>query len=138
MGSKKTVIAASATILLVVVMVGAFLFFWQQRGQVLPETTQTTQIMNIGITYLPVTSTVSQYYGLSVSSGALVTDVVPGSLADKAGIRTGDIIVGFNGTKLGEEASLLRMLISCPAGEQVNFEVCRENTVRGVNLLHTE
>jgi serine protease Do len=47
-----------------------------------------------------------------VPAGAYVQEVVPGSAADDAGIRPGDIIVSLNGTKIGAENSNLGVLIN--------------------------
>jgi S1-C subfamily serine protease len=45
-----------------------------------------------------VTSTIQQYYNLSVNAGALITSVSSGGPADKPRLRAGDVI-----TKIDEE-----------------------------------
>jgi serine protease Do len=55
---------------------------------------------SLGISYLPVTPELSEYYGLGVDYGALITEVTPGSPADQATLRASDVILSFNGTRL--------------------------------------
>ena len=51
----------------------------------------------IGILGQTVTDTIAEQYELPVSDGAYITRVVPDGPADKAGIKTGDIIVEVDG-----------------------------------------
>jgi serine protease Do len=52
----------------------------------------------LGVGTVTVTDTVRQRLGLSASKGAAVTEVTPGSAADNAGLRVGDVI-----TELGSD-----------------------------------
>ncbi len=103
------------------------------------ELTETNRpSVGLGITYIPVTRPVSAYYNLGVDFGALVTEVVPGSPAELAGVKAGDVILSFNGTTLDEEVPLLGMMMSCPAGDVVTLEVCRVNDIVRVEFLHLQ
>src|SRR6202012_5446551 len=51
----------------------------------------------LGVNLYPVTSDIAKEYGVSESAGALVAGVQPGSAAEKAGIKTGDILTAING-----------------------------------------
>src|SRR3972149_11519096 len=110
--TKTRVIAASIGTVIVISVLLGFFFFWTQA-----DVDRPAQIDNsspgLGITYLNVTPAVSAYYRLGVQYGALVTEVVPGSPACLAGVETGDVILSFNGTRLGEDVSLLGMMMAC-------------------------
>jgi len=94
--------------------------------------------IDMGVSYLPVTPRVSQYYGLTVDSGALVTEVVPGSMAEKAGLKVGDVIVAFNGTSLGEEAPLLGIIRACPPGNPITLDFWRGTSRQQAELVHAD
>ena len=51
----------------------------------------------LGVTIQPVTSDIARSLGLDNVRGALVNAVNPGSPADKAGVRRGDVITAVNG-----------------------------------------
>jgi len=63
--------------------------------------------------------------------GALITEVVEGSPADRAGLRVGDIIVEVNGQPL-EGAALGDILLNYDPGDVVELGVVRNGRVRGV------
>mgnify|MGYP000857328776 FL=1 len=50
----------------------------------------------IGVYLQPVTKELADYFELNKAEGAIVTDVVEGSPAAKAGLGRGDIILEFN------------------------------------------
>jgi len=106
------------------------------RGQADPGSAShlSAGVMDLGFTYLTVTPQVSDYYGLGIDSGALITDVAPGSAADLAGLRPGDIVVSFNGVALDGGVSLLTMLLGCGESQGVTLEVCEQAGVRPVRL----
>src|SRR5918993_1873366 len=54
----------------------------------------------IGVTIQPVTNDIARSLGLSQVRGALVNSVQPGSPADKAGVRRGDVITAVNGESI--------------------------------------
>ncbi len=129
-------VAAAALLLL---GLGSFFLFRQITGLSPDESAlETATIADLGISYLQVTPGLSDYYALGVSSGVLVTEVIPDSPADRTGVQVGDVILSYNGVKLEGEARLLGMMMACPAGNEVTLEVWREMNLRRVALFHPE
>lgn len=69
------------------------------------------------------TAQVLEYYGFP--TGAVVLSVDDGSPADNAGIRKGDIITEFNGTKLSDYTMFNDILLDCEPGSKVAVKVYR-------------
>jgi len=57
----------------------------------------------MGIAIQPLSRDYAKYYGRPELEGILVSDIVPGSPADSAGILSGDIIVGYHGERVSAE-----------------------------------
>jgi len=76
--------------------------------------------------------TVDQYtvfrYNLTVNKGVLVTEVAPGSPADKAGIEAGDVIVSTNGGEVSTAQELIQAIHSSQIGQRVEINFWRGDT----------
>ena len=66
-------------------------------------------------------------YGLKlgVTKGALVGMVEPGSAAEKAGIRRGDVIISFNGRRITSPKELYPAVAGTPPGKRVPLVIMR-------------
>ena len=80
----------------------------------------------IGVTIQPVTSDIARSLGLSEVRGALVNSVQPGSPADKAGIRRGDVITAVNGDKIKDGNSLRNEVSQVLPGTSTRLTVVRD------------
>lgn len=80
----------------------------------------------LGVSIQPVTEDLAQSFGLNRAQGALVSDVVPGSPAAKAGVRQGDIITSFAGKEIKSVQQLQLTVANTPVGSPVEIEVLRE------------
>ncbi len=69
-------------------------------------------------------------HGLSMERGVLVTEVLAGSAADRAGLRVGDILIDFGGTPLASPDDLIRLLAADRIGETVPLRVLRHGEPR--------
>jgi serine protease Do len=58
--------------------------------------------------------------------GVLVTEVVPNSPAEKAGLKGGDLIIKVNGKEVSEPDGLIRLVGEFKAGDEISF-VFRRN-----------
>ena len=125
------VILGIAAVVTMIVVVAVSLL--DQRDGALPNAVT----VDMGISYLPVTPGVSDYYGLGVDSGALVTEVAPDSVAARAGVVVGDVILTFNGAEVREESPLLGAMRNCPAGNVIALEVWRGQSRQKVELIHS-
>lgn len=74
----------------------------------------------IGILGQTVSQDIATRYNLPVDTGAYVTNVVQGGPADKAGIKTGDIIVEINGKAVRSMDDVVSEVRQMQAGTQVN------------------
>jgi serine protease Do len=96
----------------------------------------------LGVVYLPITSDISQRYDLKVEQGAFIPPselvgrqpIVPGSAADKAGIKAGDIIQKVNGETIDEKHSLTALLGKQSVGTSVELTIVRDGKERVVNV----
>ena len=77
----------------------------------------------LGVTVSEVSQEASDLYGLP--QGVLVRDVMPGSCAEKAGMRSQDIIVDLGGNEVKNLNGLSRALNKCKAGQEVVVTVYR-------------
>jgi serine protease Do len=80
----------------------------------------------LGVTAQPLTPELTAAFGLESSDGALVAQVTPGGPAEEAGIRRGDVIVGYRGEAIQKLLDLLRAVSRTPVGERVDVEVIRD------------
>ena len=63
--------------------------------------------------------------GKDSSLGAYVSEVIPKSAAEKAGILAGDVITEFEGTTISTMSQLKELLSYYPAGDEVKFKLLR-------------
>ncbi len=139
MNKSGITIIGIITAVMIILVFGFFLLPRQSEEGLPPgPARENSADTNLGFTYLPITPQVSAYYELGVDSGVLVTEVIPRSLADKAGVEVGDVILSFNGDRVEEEVSLLGMMLACPADRQIVMEVWRGEKVSSVELCHIE
>jgi Do/DeqQ family serine protease len=68
----------------------------------------------------------AQAFGLEAAAGALVTSVVSGSPADRAGVEHGDVVVAVDGRSVKETRDLVDYVSARPPGSTVRLEVLRD------------
>jgi len=65
------------------------------------------------------------YLGIGLDPGAKINEVIPGSGADKAGLKAQDTIVAVAGKTIEDSEALLNVLHKYKPGDEVNFRVQR-------------
>lgn len=138
MTRKRVTIVGMAVALVVVLVSGVVVFRGRGAGSPSASMQGSTSAVSLGFVYLPLTPGLSAYYDLGVKSGALVTEVVPNSPADRAGVRPGDVVLSFNGVKVEKEMPLFGMMRACVAGNRVQMEIWRGKSLSTIELIHTE
>jgi S1-C subfamily serine protease len=96
----------------------------------------------IGIRYIPITKEIATINNLPVDYGVLIKSgrsfnelaVVPGSPAQKAGLREGDIVTAVNDQKIDENKSLNSILLQYQPGDTVELTVMRNSQEQKIKL----
>jgi Do/DeqQ family serine protease len=92
----------------------------------------------LGVSLLPVTPDIAKEYGLADSNGALVAGVAPGSSAEHAGIKTGDIITSINGVPMKGSGELRNAIGMLRVGDKADIGVLRDGKPRQFTALIAE
>jgi len=79
----------------------------------------------LGTVIQPVTPELATAFNLKEPTGALVSDVAPGSPADKAGIQHGDVITSLDGKKVEGPRELRLMVGAMPPGAKATLKFLR-------------
>ncbi len=80
----------------------------------------------LGVSIQPLTPELAKSFGAKDAKGILVSDVVPDSPAAKAGLKTGDIILEFEGKKVESPGDLQRAVGLTNPGADSKMRVWRD------------
>ena len=79
----------------------------------------------LGFSLQPLTPELAQSLGVKSPEGALVASVSSGSPAEKAGLRQGDLILTYDGTKVEDSPQLQRLVAESEIGKTVTLTYLR-------------
>ena len=92
----------------------------------------------IGFVAREITPTLSNGLGLAKQTGIILEDVVPGSSADRSGLRPGDILVGVDGKPFQDPRALSVLLFQKKIGDTLAFKIQRGTQILSLDVPVTE
>jgi serine protease Do len=88
----------------------------------------------LGVSVQPLTAELAKSFGARDEAGVLVADVMDGSPAEKGGLKSGDIILDFNGRKVTAPSDLQRAVGLTAPGSTARVRVLRDRAERTVDI----
>lgn len=96
----------------------------------------------LGVRYVIVNDQIQEKNNLSVNYGALIlrgengeAAVTPGSAAQTAGLKEGDIILELNAEKITTDNSLAKIIMKYNAGDKVTLKILRNKEEKTISLI---
>jgi len=81
--------------------------------------------MKIGVMIQDITPRLVKYFGLEDMKGALISEIVVGSPAEKSGLKRMDVIIRYNGKDVNSAQMLSRLLSDTPPKSEVTIDAIR-------------
>ncbi len=88
----------------------------------------------LGVQIQEVTEEIAQGLDLDEPRGALIASVEPNGPAEEAGLKTGDLILEFDGQKVARLKDLPRLVAAAKAGEKAEVRILRDGEERSVKV----
>ena len=73
-------------------------------------------------------------FNVNAQQGAFVSEVLPGSAAEKAGIKAGDVITAMNRQKISSFAEMRAKIATTGAGKEIELTYLRDGKSQDVNV----
>jgi len=89
----------------------------------------------IGAGVQDMTKELAESFKLPQTGGALISEVLRGSPADKAGIKPGDILVAVNGEPVADSATMLSLIAALQPGQQAALKVVRNRVETEIKVV---
>ncbi len=80
----------------------------------------------LGVTAQPITPQLKEILGLKSTLGALVSDTEPNSPAANAGLKSGDVVVEYDGKKIKDLFQLRNLVTKTEIGKEIEIVVIRD------------
>ena len=84
----------------------------------------------LGVMIQPITADLAKAFKLSKSEGSLISDVNPGSPAERAGLKSGDVITKVDDHAVADSRALRLMIGEMSPGKTVQLAVVRDGIER--------
>lgn len=92
----------------------------------------------LGVVIQPLDEALAKSFSYDSTEGALISDVLPNSPAEDAGLKAGDIVVKFGDTKIRDMQQLRNLAAATEPGTKVRIEVIRNGRPETVRLEVTQ
>ena len=88
----------------------------------------------LGVLIQEVSDEIAESLGMKTARGALVSSATEGGPAEKAGVKTGDVIVNFNGIDIKNMKELPKVVAGTPVGKSVPLIILRNGKELTLNV----
>lgn len=92
----------------------------------------------LGVAIQPLDDAMAKSFDYDSTEGALISDVLPNSPAQKAGLEAGDIVVKFDNKKIHDMQQLRNMAAATEPGTRVQIGVIRNGQPKTLKLKVTQ
>lgn len=89
----------------------------------------------LGVRFQPLTADLAKSFGLESDKGALIANVEKDTPAEMAGLKTGDIIIEYDGKLISESNELPRFVAVTPIDKKVKLVVYRDGKKQDVYVV---
>jgi serine protease DegQ len=89
----------------------------------------------LGVEPLEITPELAETFGLKQTEGVIVTGVLQGGPAAKAGVKPGDIITRVAGEEIGNVSELLTRIAALTPGKSAKIEILRRNDTLALDVV---
>lgn len=91
----------------------------------------------LGIEVGTINERIARYFGLDDTDGVVIVNMYRNSIAEKAGLEPGDIIVEINNNKVENEDDYKIITNDAYVGQTLKFKILRDNKTKSFNLKLT-
>ncbi len=88
----------------------------------------------LGVMIQDITPELAQSFGLKSAEGVLVSEVVKGSPAEKAGLLRGDVIIRFDGNEIKSSHKLSQLASAAAPNTRVKIDILRNGEEKNISL----
>ncbi len=92
----------------------------------------------LGVMIQDVTPSLAKEFNLKDRKGALIGDVVPKGPAEKAGLKSGDVVLEFNGKAVRDSRQFKLQVARVKPGENVPVKVLRNGSTKNIEVAVSE
>ncbi|MFB6291473.1 MAG: trypsin-like peptidase domain-containing protein [Candidatus Bipolaricaulia bacterium] len=104
--------------------------------QVLPQLINKGEVTRawLGVWFQEITPEMGKKFGLKEGKGVLISEVIEGSPAEKAGLKPGDVIVKIDGTKITSGTQFQQEIMYRDVGEKINLTIIRNQKTQSLTV----
>lgn len=88
----------------------------------------------IGVSMQSLTGDLGEYFGVPRGEGALITEVMKDTPAEKAGLKAGDVIVEVDNEKVSSPSDVSSIIRDKDRGDKVDLTIVRNKARQKVSL----
>lgn len=88
----------------------------------------------LGVRIQSVTDDIAESFGMKGAKGALISSVTPTGPAEQAGLKTGDIVLKFNGRDIKEMRELPRQVAEASIDSEATLEYWRDGQIKTTKI----
>ncbi|MDO8825801.1 DegQ family serine endoprotease [Methylophaga sp.] len=93
----------------------------------------------LGVQMQDITPELAQAFGIeNIRGGAVVTNVIPGSAAEKAGLKVGDVVTAVDGVSLANADNLRNTIGLLMVGQSIKLDIIRDGKAQTLTAEVTE
>ncbi len=89
----------------------------------------------IGIEAQDITPELAESFRLNKAQGALIAGVLKHSPADRAGLRSGDILVAIEGKPVTDSGSMLNLIAALQPNQKATLQIVRDGTIANIAII---